>query len=150
MIQRKQTLWLLLAALSVLLIFYFPFGITAKTVVDSTSISEIPLSASESKPLGMLGILACILSIIIIFLFKNRPLQIKLIWATILETIGILVLQFYIANNSIEGNKLVVGILGANIYLGIFVPLITLFFLILAVMGIRQDEKLVRDTDRLR
>ena len=131
MIQRKQTLWLLLAAISVLLIFYFPFGITAKT-------------------LGMLGILACILSIITIFLFKNRPLQIKLIWATILETIGILVLQFYIANNSVEGNKLVVGILGSNIYLGIFVPLLTLFFLILAVMGIRQDEKLVRDTDRLR
>ena len=150
MIQRKQTLWLLLAAISVLLIFYFPFGITAKTVVDSTTSAEIPLSASANQPLGMLGILACILSIITIFLFKNRPLQIKLIWATILETIGILVLQFYIANNSVEGNKLVVGILGSNIYLGIFVPLLTLFFLILAVMGIRQDEKLVRDTDRLR
>ncbi len=150
MIQRKQTLWLLLAAISVLLIFYFPFGINSKTVVDSTSVTEIPLSASANQPLGMLGILACILSIITIFLFKNRPLQIKLIWATILETIGILVLQFYIANNSVEGNKLVVGILGANIYLGIFVPLLTLFFLILAVMGIRQDEKLVRDTDRLR
>ncbi len=150
MIQRKQTLWLLLAAISVLLIFYFPFGITAKTVVDSTTSAETPLSASANQPLGMLGILASILSIVTIFLFKNRPLQIKLIWTTILETTGILVLQFYIANNSIEGNKLVVGILGSNIYLGIFVPLLTLFFLILAVMGIRQDEKLVRDTDRLR
>ena len=68
----------------------------------------------------------------------------------ILLCITMLALQGYTASQNILGNKLVFGLLGSTIYIGILIPICTIILLILAFIGIRKDEQLVKDSDRLR
>jgi hypothetical protein len=82
--------------------------------------------------------LIVVLSIIVIFLYKNRSLQIKL-------CCGILVLLiFSYITLFLPGTKAAIGKWPA-----VF-PFVAGIFDILAICAIRKDEKLVRSLDRLR
>jgi|688.fasta_scaffold101539_2 nucleoside recognition membrane protein YjiH len=148
--QRKQILWLLLSGLITLLTFFIPYGV--QSVTDSTTqvTNELDLSARTSLIIGVLTILIALSSFGCIFLYKNRSLQMKLIWLIIALCIGCAVYIFYDANLSHEQKKLVIGLLGDKLYLGILVPIASMALLILAFMGIRADERLIKSMDRLR
>jgi len=149
MIQRKQTIWLLLATLSILLTFLLPYGIHTESALETTAILQTDLNSKSNTMLMSLTILSATVSFFTIFLYSNRKLQMRLSILSIFLSMGVLACQIYISR-SVDGNKLAIGVLGANIYLGLAAPVIAIAFLMLAYNGIKKDEKLVRDSDRLR
>jgi peptidoglycan/LPS O-acetylase OafA/YrhL len=136
MLQRKQTIWLLLAAASSFLTLKFPFysGVTTgdnllKTITGTSNYIILALTVA---------LLAGIL--ISIFLFKNRKLQLRITIAGIFVSLLNLVLYYLQAKNFTEGNYAFTAILS------LIIPVL----LILAARGIYKDEKLVKSLDRLR
>ena len=98
MIQRIQTIWLLLAAI---------LGFTSlKTSFYIGSISTEPashLTAMSNIWLMILTIVSATITFVSIFMYKNRPQQLKLVLATITLSVIVFVLYF------IETQKYTVG-----------------------------------------
>ena len=150
MIQRKQSIWLLLAAAITLLCFILPYGLSQTTVEASTTISETNLNAKSDIWSAVLTALSAAFSVIIIFLYKNRPLQMKLILVNMLFYVGTTI-YYYIHASKVElGHKVAIGLVGSQLYVGLLLPLISIFFLILAFSGVKNDDTLVKSVDRLR
>lgn len=141
MIQRKQTLFLLAVAIIGILMLFVPvfekstWPVFLLPVFDSTVISS-----NIYYPI-ILNILVIVLSISVIFLYKNRILQYKLANLLILLNvfiIGLLFLLPYAKEGSI------------NYEFGAFLPIIGAIFAFLAGHFIKKDEQLVRSSDRIR
>jgi NADH:ubiquinone oxidoreductase subunit 2 (subunit N) len=90
-------------------------------------------------------ILIIILSVVTVFLYKNRKIQIKFALAAIALSAALTALTAWFAYSAGEKYQAVL-----NPGVRTFLPLIILLFSILAFMGIRKDENLVRSYDRLR
>lgn len=144
MIQRKQTLWLLFSMLFMLLCFYLPFG------VQQTPAGETNLSAQSNNWLAALSAASALFSLILVFLFRNRILQMRLTLLNMLLSAGTGAFMFYLTTQTTEGNRRVLGLLGNQLFIGLLLPVFSLLFLFLAWQGIRADERLVKSTDRLR
>ena len=138
MIQRQQTLWLLLSALAALLSFMFPF-VTGKGLKDGALLDTSIKAGSHFLILILTGA-SLILSMFIIFMYKDRKLQIKLCLVGLLIAVGIIIL--YIG----QMNKL------ANSTLALFcvLPFAGLIGYFMAFRNIRKDEKLIKSLDKLR
>lgn len=138
MIQRLQTLWLLLAAVFDAITFRFPFynGDWTKDTIPS----PIDLDADTTTPLLLITILTGALAFAAIFLFGNRKLQLKLAIVGLLLAIGMLVLYFMEMQNFTNG----------AIALSCIFPFAVAALFIMAIRGIRADEKLIKSLDRLR
>ena len=138
MVQRQQTLWLLLATAAALLSFMFPFvtGLgTEKGLVVTKSIN----AGSDFLLLIVTGA-SLILSAAIIFLYKDRKLQMKLCLAGL--GLSILIIVLYIA----QMNKLT----KATLALFCILPFAITVSYFMAFRNIRKDEKLVKSLDKLR
>jgi hypothetical protein len=138
MIQRQQTLWLLLATIAALLSFMFPF-VTGKGIQKGVEIDKV-IDASSNFILLVTTILSLVLSTAIIFLYKDRRLQMKLCWFGIFISLGILTLYI------LEMKKLT----RSTLALFCILPLIVLISFVLAYRNFRKDEKLVRSLDKIR
>jgi len=90
-------------------------------------------------------LLIIILSVVAIFLYKNRKIQIKIALATVFLSAALTALTAWFAYSAGEKYQAVL-----NPGIRTFLPLIILLFSILAFLGIRKDENLVRSYDRLR
>jgi len=138
MLQRIQSVWLLLASIFDAVTFRLPFynGDWKKDTIPG----PIDLYARTTIWLTILSILAGALALATIFLFSNRKLQLKLCYLGIFLSAVLLTMYFVeIANfNS-----------GAIALWSVFYFAILAFF-ILAVRGILKDEKLIKSMDRLR
>jgi hypothetical protein len=145
MIQRIQSLYLLLVIIAYILLFFFPIAIYANQngeIINSFSLLKITTgNPNATIPLMVAVILLAIAVVVTIFLFKKRLLQIKITAIILLANMGLVVALFYSA-----------GKIGANATYdaGMYIALIPLVFLVLANRSIRRDEKMVRSTDRLR
>jgi len=158
MIQRIQTLFLALAFLAALLLFFFPLaGVysdlhTYKLYVYSFKNmvpgEESVFSFMTTLPLLVLNILTAGFSIVSIFLYKNRIQQLRYVRLGIFTDIVMIGLVLFVYARIVENN------LGDSPnYLdeaGIYFPLIAVLFLILANRFIIKDERLIRSIDRLR
>lgn len=135
MLQRIQTIWLLLAAIC---------GFTTlKTSFYIGSIGTEPanhLSAMSNIWLMILTIVSATIAVVSIFMYKNRALQLKLVLSTIAISIIILILYFA------QTQKYAVGGFALTSLIAIAVPVL----LIMAATGIYKDEKLVKSVDRIR
>ena len=133
MIQRIQTLWLLMASAAAFSILKFPFYYTPEP--NALEIN----GAGQYSTLITLAFSAC-LSFISIFLYGDRMLQLKV---TILNFLLSGVIGFFIY-------KIVVAHPGGGFTLasvGLFlIPILQL----IACYKIYQDEKLVKSADRIR
>jgi glucan phosphoethanolaminetransferase (alkaline phosphatase superfamily) len=96
-------------------------------------------------PFSVLIIMIFILSFAAIFLFKKRKIQLKFTASVILLTIILIGLMLYYAS-WITGKYQAVLVPGFKM----FIPLLILVSGILAYMGIKKDENLVKSYDRLR
>ena len=150
MIQRIQSIWLLLAALTITSLLFVPIssavidniqytltgtGITEKTPETINTFINQPLVASV--------ILAGLISLVNIFNFRNRKLQIRIASLNILLTLG---LSFWLSQLMETATELK----NIEIQPGLFFPMLTIIFTLLAIRGIKQDEKLIKSADRLR
>jgi ABC-type Fe3+-siderophore transport system permease subunit len=136
MLQRIQTIYLLLAAIiSGVLCMYLPYGIDANGVV-----------LYAKGELFLLGIFlgSAILSLISIFLFKNRKLQFVLGRINILLNF-ILLGVFVYWSLTVSGETQV-----SEKGIGMIIPVISIVLLVMANKAIKKDENLVKSVDRLR
>lgn len=138
MIQRIQSVWLFLAAAFDALTFRLPFY--SGDWNDDTVTDMVDLNAQTTIWFTILSVLAGALGLATIFLFRNRKLQLKLIYLGIFVSIVLLTLYFLETRDFSTGNFA----LWAIFYFAILIS----FFL--AARGVRNDEKLVRSMDRLR
>ena len=141
MIQRVQTIWLLLAAVAGFIIIRVPLyqGFLASQTVKK-------YFATENLLLSGVAILAILSALIAVFLFKNRSAQIKLTILGILASVAFIALEIWQADNFATSN----GILKLSYLWGALLPVAMIFFFILAAINIRKDTKLVKSLDRLR
>lgn len=136
MIQRIQSLWLLLASACAFASFKFPYysGTNAK------GLSPYELNAAENFLLLVTTAIAGGLALFTIFLFKKRTLQLRLcVLGILLE--AILIFLYY--------REVKTFTLGTYSLTAILHSIIVLAF-VLAARAINKDEKLVKDSDRLR
>jgi hypothetical protein len=160
MIQRIQTVFLLIVGLAMLAFLFAPlwkkadtdsgesFTLTALYLENNTPSEE--LATKEFIPYvipGILGFLAFSIAFIAIGLYKKRMRQIMLTTLNSLLIGTALGLSAYWATQA--ESDLLPGIQGAYSY-GLFLPAIALVFNSLAARFIRKDERLVRSMDRLR
>jgi hypothetical protein len=138
MIQRQQTLWLLLATIAAILSFMFPF-LVGKEMRNGVEIDKV-LKADSDFILVILTSASLVLSGVTIFLYKDRPLQIKLCILGILLSVAIIALYI------LQMNKVTKPILALFSVL----PFIMLIGYYMAFRNIRKDEKLVKSLDKLR
>ena len=138
MLQRQQTLWLLLATLAALLCFMFPF-VTGKGMEKGVEVDKIIKAGSGFLLLIFTGA-SLILSGALIFLYKDRKLQMKLCLLGLLISVVIVIL--YIA----EMNKLT----NSTLALFCLLPFAIAVGYFMAFRNIRKDERLVKSLDKLR
>jgi len=138
MIQRIQSVWLLLAAIVAAMLFYF----------DYYRLPHGNLSISNNYLAIILTGLSIVLSFYTLFSFKKRSLQNQLIWLNMLVNVGLLAWLFVSINNA--KGSLADAIDEGSFWIGSFIPVITIILLFMARAGVRKDEKLIKSLDRLR
>lgn len=148
MIQRKQTLFLLGVALIAIALLFVPFQkITAADTVWQLCLlpgcSPEVMNTYIYIPMA-LDILVLLLSLVCIFLYKNRPLQYKI--ANLLMLLNIFIIGLFFLVTYIKE-----GVTGELSYsLGSSLPVIGIILAFLAANFIKKDEQLVRSADRIR
>lgn len=153
MIQRIQTLYLLLALLCMGLLLFLPFGEIATKTSETISLSIEGFDYQENGetqnfsvlPLTIMLALSVLTTLVSIFLFKKRMLQIRLNVFNLIIQVGSIGLMFYFL---FQANKLVGEAWTSHIT--IILPAITAIFTYLAIRSIGKDEALVRSISRLR
>ncbi|MCK9411221.1 MAG: DUF4293 domain-containing protein [Prolixibacteraceae bacterium] len=154
MIQRIQTLYLLIAALLVAALIFVPFAeLTGKDgALYLFNISGIIVTSSSNSttlvntwPVLVLVCFSLLILITSIFLFKNRIAQIRISYVSISLLFGLKALMYYYTWSS---TNVPTGGLHAKIYSTL--PLIAAILVFLAVRNIRKDENLVKSIDRIR
>ena len=136
MIQRIQSLWLLLAAACAFAGFKFPYYTGNK--LNDAALFE--LNATSTLLLMVTTIAVGVLALINIFLYKKRSLQLKLcVLGILLE--AVLIFLYYRETTTFT--------LGTYSLTAILHSIIVLAF-VLAARGINKDSKLLKESDRLR
>lgn len=105
-----------------------------------------PYLAPESLLLLTLITLSVLLSLGTVFLFRNRPLQKKLCLTGTLISAGIIALEVV----QVEGLRKTLTPVSGLWQFGALMPLLMMVCYILAFIGIRKDEALIKSLDRLR
>ncbi len=146
MIQRIQTIFLLLAAASGFGVLATPFATTSTTVQDSVLFADAIYNVQDNAGLLVMFALAGALSLASVFLFKNRQTQMKICRLAIIANILGFVLAIFIFWRDLAAIHAVTPSDGMGAYL----PLAFLVFGILALRFIRKDEETVKSMDRLR
>jgi drug/metabolite transporter (DMT)-like permease len=136
MIQRIQTLWLLLASICAFASVKLPFYFGSLEVPGPT----ITITPYDNFMLLVFVIATALMGLVTIFLFSNRSLQIKMcIVGLVLSLANLMHYCLYMKNFKTGG-------LSLYSILSFLVPV----FFILAIRSIYKDQKLLKSLDRLR
>ena len=130
MIQRIQSVFFLLSALiSILIVFYFP-------VLSNEGVNLFLFD--HFIYLRLLLLLSSLLAIFAIFQYKNRSLQrlISSFSRLMITFFYIITLVFYKEDFDFE--------------IGLFLCIIPFILLFIASYFVKKDEKLIKDSDRIR
>jgi hypothetical protein len=159
MIQRIQSVFLLMVVVLAALLFVFPI---ADYFSDTTTLKLMLTGVDSYVPKGaslqtavispylvyfnvLVNLAVAATAGFAIFQYKQRPFQVKLVRIALLVDIVLLVVLFVITD--FLKKKLQVT---PDYGIGILFPLISVVFLVLAQRSILKDERLVKSTDRLR
>lgn len=155
MIQRLQSIWLLLASLALFALFIFPIahnvyiGAIPKTIKVTGIYEDMAgqmLRTTSFLALTVVTIIMGILPLIILVLYKNRKQQLALSYGLIFVMIGFSFWMSQTVQNYVESAKIRVEDFG----IGALLTSISIVFMLLAIKGIKNDDKLIKSADRLR
>lgn len=138
MIQRQQTLWLLLAAAASFLTFRFPFY--SGDILENNMSRFESLDGGSNFFLLILTGASVLVSAIAIFMFKDRKTQFKLALGGVLITVALLILYFNEVKKFANGHFALTSLFVLAMLAGY----------LMALRGIWRDEKLVKSLDKLR
>ena len=145
MIQRKQTIWLLVASLLSVCLFYFDLYRVHVMVNNADTVMSVRVG--NDYLLLLVALVTAVLPFIDIFLFKNRKRQRNLAALSIVLNIAFIALMIWKISNFNNQNPTATD---HTYWVGAVIPVISIIFLIMAINGIRKDQKLVKSLDRLR
>jgi len=157
MLQRIQTVWLFLASATIFALFLFPylqyadFGGIGQALKVTGRYQGFEGQAIREELFLLQTVATVILGIFplyIIFKFGNRKLQLQLI---VVNVILIVLFGFWLytaASTSLTEARQFLS--ARNIGVGFFLLPIAIIFLLMAMGGIRKDERLIKSADRLR
>ena len=136
MLQRIQTIYLLIAVIaSGGVVFAFSLWENAEGVA---------MYAQDYLMVFIAFLASALLSLVSIFMFKNRKLQF------VLGRLNIL-LNFFLLGVFVYWSLSLPGEMNISEKgIGMFLPIISIVFLVLANKAIKKDEDLVKSVDRLR
>jgi len=139
MIQRFQSLWLLLAAIFAFLSFKLPFYSGSK-LTNGVTQPDVRLDAASQILILIVAGAVILLCFIALFFYKDRKKQLTMTIINIILSIALLAVYFS------QIQKFQTGVLSLSCIFTLAIPI----FLFLAARGIWKDEKLVKSLDRLR
>lgn len=152
MIQRKQSVFLLVAAILTIVCLCLPIGVFhPKNLGVDTAMYNLWIQYGNGSvsytvcPLFCILLLATVTSFFTIFKFNNRKLQIKLCgWN------NLLIVVWYIAYAVFAW--MFKGELDADFKIGFIsvLPLVSMILIFMARKAIKADEALIRAADRIR
>ncbi|MEO6537331.1 MAG: DUF4293 domain-containing protein [Ferruginibacter sp.] len=140
MLQRIQSVWLLLATACVFAGLNFPFY----SGINVSGEQQYVLKGTENILFMLLTVSIGLLSLIAIFMYKNRTVQLRLGIAAAVLQAGLIYLYYHYSHKVFLTSTYNTYALWA-----VFQPA-ALLFLILAIMGIRRDNKIIKESNRLR
>ena len=147
MIQRIQTVYLLISAILVGLLFLLPFAEIAKDgAVYLFNYKGIVLNGTlKENGFAISGLIGIILALhgVAILQFKNRIRQIRIIVFTILLLIGLFGMFFFFTYYTFSDAQV-------SFKISMVFPLIAIILDYLAIRAIGKDEALIRSIDRIR
>jgi len=153
MIQRIQSLYLLLSLTCTGLFYFFPFGsiITSDESVIPLLITGVSYTKNGETafysllPLLIMMSLINLVSLTSIFLYKRRMLQIRFNVFNIIIQLGSVGMMFFYLCNAAKN-------LGVDYSTKILIvlPVVSAILTFLAIRAIAKDEALVRSISRLR
>ena len=159
MIQRIQTLYLLVAGIFPVISLFVPLVVFSEGArwasmsafgCESALVQEL----AGFHPYGLLvfTLLASLSALYAIFGYKNRKSQIKKVYLTIVFNVMTIVFNviWYVALGAYTYSVSERIGLGYTFTISALLPIIALIALFLALKGIRKDEALVRAADRIR
>lgn len=146
MIQRIQSVFFFIAAVFPALLFVLPLYTVHIAATGLTP--EMHTDIFIAKPVGtysmyyaILAVMCTLLPLVAIFLYKNRPLQIRLGRLNIL-LLTVALVFLVVAYASLDS--------GVTAGIGLFMPSGGIIFTFLAIRAIGKDEALVKSADRIR
>ncbi len=139
MIQRQQTLWLLLATICSVLTFLYPFYTGQRLGDNNIPIIDELMAGSNFFLLVLTGA-SVLAGAIATFLFKDRKTQVKLSIAGVVIAVVLIILYFTEVKKFQSGRFALTSIYVAGILIGF----------VMATRGILKDEKLVKSLNKLR
>jgi hypothetical protein len=161
MIQRIQTIYLVVSFLAACLIFFFPIAsytlgssvddymgtviFYVYTIVKQPETLEISYGTLFFLPMIIITLAVLFLTVFSIVQYKKRLKQLKLVNFAILLSIVLIVMLFFYTDKISKDISITTAYKVGSVF-----PLISLVFLILATRGIKYDERMVRSMDRLR
>ncbi|MEI7663010.1 MAG: DUF4293 domain-containing protein [Bacteroidota bacterium] len=158
MLQRIQSVFLVIVALASVLLFFFPlanyyndlhgnykFFIYGIRYMDPEP--KVLFGTFFTAPLVFLAAASFIFSVVTIFLYKNRFLQIRICAFNLITNIVFIMVVFFFYATRIQS---MTQIEPDYNYIGMALPLVSILFLVLSNRAIRKDEALVKSADRLR
>lgn len=136
MLQRMQSVWLLLAGVFAFAGLKFPYYVgTTKDLIPSSE-----LTGTHNVFTIGLSVAIGVLALVAIFLYKNRTLQMRLCILGMLAEAGLIALYYSITSTFSEGTYALTALLQGCIVL----------FFVLAARGISRDNKIIKESNRLR
>ncbi|HRO08880.1 MAG TPA: DUF4293 domain-containing protein [Saprospiraceae bacterium] len=145
MIQRIQSVFLLLAGSAFFSLFALPFA-TSRVPIPHI-FDDLVYNIMDNPLLLILTILGGSISIVAIFLYNNRSVQAKLSNIVIVLSILLVILAFLLVYNEGTTAK---GAETITESAGIGMPFLSLICSALASRFIRKDDNTVKSMDRLR
>ncbi len=157
MIQRIQTLFIIVALAAFIACFFLPFWKYVGTnpdyvyLVSLLSVSFVS-GLNQNIAVGTLPVIVLvsvttILSLVSLFYYKKRELQIKInnynLFITLIFTATIFLWIPYMIQEKLPAAN-------SEWQFGLIMPLISIICLVLANIFIKKDENLVKSADRLR
>jgi len=147
MIQRIQTVYLLISALLIGLLFLFPFAETVKDglvyLFNFHGIVQNGIIKENGVFISVLIGLILVLQGFAIGSYKNRTRQIRLIVFSIVLMLGFLGMVYFFTYYLFNGAQI-------SFKISVLFPVVAIILDYLAIQGIRKDEALIRSIDRIR
>ena len=153
MIQRIQTVYLLIADILIGILFFFRFAeISSSKEIYSAGIQGIYLEGTHQTQLILhnwlllvLWFITPILLFVSIFLFKKRKLQLGLSWINLVLVLcleGVIFMEIWFGAQRLSGHS------SLTIYF--LLPIFAVILIYLAIRAIKNDVLLIRSIDRIR
>jgi hypothetical protein len=158
MIQRAQSIYLFLAAITGLLTFFLPFAHYLEGDVKLAEYAVFGVFNVQSDLVEMTGpflfstwvmsLFTTMLPATAIFLYKNRPAQLRVTRLGFLVNLSFIVYLFF-AIDSVH-SKLYGDEVDILYHVGFYLPVVANTLLFLSIRGIKKDEALIKSLDRIR